>query len=313
MHTQSQDRELERFKTQINLLEYAIAEHGYEVDRSESSRNNVVLRLGNDKISVNRSSTNGHWIYWSTRNDSDGGSIIDFLQNRGGGTLGSVRQRLRPHVSGISISNRASTYIPQLKSSSPDLEQMLKAYHRTESCPLHPYLINKRKIPEETLNHPIFKGRIRKDFRENVIFPHFDSDGLCGYSIKNKGFSGFSANGRRGLWCSHFSKANNRLVIAESAIDALSYFALGKGTKSNFISTEGQPGSLQFELMKRAFTKLLPGSEIVVATDNDNAGTRFYEQVESLFLSLCMMTVTLSRDIPIGKDWNEDLQQHRSK
>jgi hypothetical protein len=37
-----------------------------------------------------------------------------------------------------------------------------------------------------------FAGRIRIDVRGNAVFPHIDRDGVCGYEIKNRSFTGSS-------------------------------------------------------------------------------------------------------------------------
>ena len=39
-----------------------------------------------------------------------------------------------------------------------------------------------RGIPASLLELPRFTGRIRIDDKGNTVFPHFDRDGLCGYS-----------------------------------------------------------------------------------------------------------------------------------
>ena len=87
--------ELETFKTDINLTEYAAAS-GYRLDRKASSRNSVVMvHPERDKIiiAVDR---DRHWIYFTIGEDTDNGSIIDFVQKRKGGNLGDVRRALRP-------------------------------------------------------------------------------------------------------------------------------------------------------------------------------------------------------------------------
>src|ERR1700736_3562482 len=87
--------ELETFKTDINLTEYAAAS-GYRLDRKASSRNSVVMvHPERDKIiiAVDR---DRHWIYFAIGEDTDNGSIIDFVQKRKGGNLGDVRSALRP-------------------------------------------------------------------------------------------------------------------------------------------------------------------------------------------------------------------------
>ena len=94
----TRQQEIDDFKQQINLTEYAAAQ-GYVLDRSESSRNSVTMRgPGGDKIIIGRDASSGHWIYFSVRDDADNGTIIDFIQNRQRLDLGGARKALRPWV-----------------------------------------------------------------------------------------------------------------------------------------------------------------------------------------------------------------------
>ena len=91
-------KQLERFKTEINLVKYAIGQ-GYEYLTSESSPSSAVLRHGSgDKIVV-VTDTSDRGIYFSLRNDGDRGTIIDFIQHRLDLNLGEVRKELRPWLS----------------------------------------------------------------------------------------------------------------------------------------------------------------------------------------------------------------------
>jgi hypothetical protein len=67
----------------------------------------------------------------------------------------------------------------------------------------HPYLENDRHLPAALLELMRFAGRIKIDAKGNAVFPHFDQQGLCGYKIKNRGFTGFARGGATGLWSSH--------------------------------------------------------------------------------------------------------------
>ena len=87
------------FKRRINLTLYA-ATYGYVLDRRSSSRNSAVkTHPAGDKIVVAKKE-DGHWVYFSVRDPSDHGSIIDFVQRRDGGTLAEVRAMLRPWAGG---------------------------------------------------------------------------------------------------------------------------------------------------------------------------------------------------------------------
>jgi hypothetical protein len=85
------DRELETFKNGIDLRAYA-ASHGYSLDAKESWRGSAVMRhAAGDKIIIKRDA-DGHYVYFSVREDSDHGTIIDFVRHRLGLSLGAVRK-----------------------------------------------------------------------------------------------------------------------------------------------------------------------------------------------------------------------------
>src|SRR5580658_5062036 len=110
----NQDRELDAFKREIDLRQFA-ASLGYEMDRGESWRGSTVLRSGADKIVVKRNG-NGHYVFFSLRDDDDNGTVIDFVQRRQHLSLGAVRQVLRPWT-GRSAS---APQLPALPPASPD-------------------------------------------------------------------------------------------------------------------------------------------------------------------------------------------------
>jgi len=76
--------ELERFKKEISLMEYAPIYDYTELDRNQSSRTCVVLRRQADdgKIGVSRGH-DGHWVYYDFRRGK-GGSILDFVMQHTG-------------------------------------------------------------------------------------------------------------------------------------------------------------------------------------------------------------------------------------
>src|SRR5580704_7088004 len=92
----NQDSELDAFKREIDLREFAVS-MGYEMDRRESWRGSTVMRRDADKIVVKRNG-NGHYVFFSVRDDRDNGTIIDFLQRRRSLSLGAVRKELRPWI-----------------------------------------------------------------------------------------------------------------------------------------------------------------------------------------------------------------------
>ena len=60
----------------------------------------------------------------------------------------------------------------------------------------------------------------------------------------------------------------------------------------------------QPDLLKAAMEKMPPGSEVVLAFDNDEDGERYADQVSAL----APPTVKIRRDRSVSKDWNQDLK-----
>ncbi len=297
------DTELESFKNGLDLRAYA-AEQGYQLDRKESWRGSSVMRHPNgDKIVIKRGS-DGHYVYFSVRQDNDNGSIIDFVQNRQRLSLGAVRKELRPWI-GMPSSQLPA--FPPLAKSSKDRMRVETEYAKMQDAPRHSYLENERALPASLLGLERLAGRVRMDARGNAVFPHFDGDGLCGYEIKNKGFTGFSSGGTKGLWLSHSLPDDNRLVFCESAIDALSYAVLFPDERTRYASIGGKPNPGQPELIRAAIARMPSGSEIIAAMDADADGGKLAEVV-AVQLSgredLCFKFQE-----PFGfKDWNDQLR-----
>jgi hypothetical protein len=306
----NQDTELELFKREIDLRQVAVS-LGYAVDRRESWRGSTVLRRGGDKIVVKRNG-NGHYVFFSVRDDSDHGTLIDFLQRRVHGSLGVVRQVLRPWIGHAAI----FVQFPKLEPTSSDRVRAESEYCRMSNALRHPYLENERRLPANVLSSRRFTGRMRVDRRGNAVFPHFDVAGLCGYGIKNQGFTGFSAGGKKGLWFSHSRPSDRRLVLAESAIDALSHAVLfpDAGDRTRYASLGGKPNNKQPELVQLTIARLQEGAEIVAAFDADEAGRMLVSMVRLAVETVARRTggnLTFLVHLPVedGEDWNQVLQR----
>ena len=303
------DQELETFKTQIDLREYA-AECGYVWDRQESWRGSAVMRKDGDKIIIKRDG-DGHYVYFSVKSDRDSGSIIDFVQVRKRLTLGEVRKELRPW---LGRSGGASpTPFPRLEPTARNRVAVEAEYRRMQDADRHPYLEEKRLIPADVLMSPRFAGRVRMDRRGNAVFPHFDEEGLCGYELKNTGYTGFSKGGAKGLWFSRTGADDRRLVIAESAIDALSYAALFPDELTRYASIGGQLNPRQPELIRAAAARLPRGAEVVAAMDADDAGVALSAMVEEAVRLTGREDLASIVHTPLeGKDWNDVLKARQT-
>lgn len=308
--------ELGDFKTQINLCQYA-ASRGFELDRRQSSRGSAVMRHpSGDKLIVARS-TNRHWIYFNVHDARDRGTIIDFVQSRDRASLGEVRKELRPWLGrNEPISTFTKGSYPELSPVEHDVARVLCVWLQAEPIDgTHPYLEHARRLPAAVLSDPIFDDRIRIDARQNALFPHFGAKGLCGFEVKNQGFTGFSPGGVKGLWCSRPRRNDRQLVICETAIDALSYASLFGCEEKRLVSTAGQISPVQAKLLQSAATKIPDGGQIVLAMDNDAAGRQLAETIAETLLEAKIYPHAIRKHVPDAEkeDWNDVLRRTRDK
>jgi hypothetical protein len=296
--------ELECFKREISLPEYAAAE-GYELIKNESSRNSIIMQResDDDKIII-ATAADGHGTYFSVRDNQDNGSIVDFVQKRKGLNLGQVRKELRPWIGAepVQMNHRIKKPLP----STADRQKVLQAIGRSQPAGKHEYLVS-RGIHPETLADPRFAGVIRRDERDNALFPHYDREGLSGYEIKNYGgFTGFASGGKKSIWYSTNTGRSERLVLTETAIDALSYAEVVGTPKDAYASFAGSMSPDQLDVLKAVFSNAHEaGQALVIATDNDKSGSDFEVQLRDL----APEGMIILRDAPkLGNDWNDTLK-----
>lgn len=284
--------ELDRFKRLVNLTAFA-ASMGYRLDRTKSSRNCAVMEIANgDKVAITRQ-PNGHWTYFSVRDDSDNGTIIDFLQRRTGQSLGEVRKVLRAWTGG-------GLDLPELAPAPRDMSSMLREWLDTRPVEGRHAFLEARGL-SSALTDPRFTGSVRADVRGNAIFPHHDQDGnLTGFERRNHDFKGFSAGGSKGMWMSAIGPDDIRLVICESPLDCMAYHVLRGDKRTRYMATGGAVSPAQMEIIRYAIGKM-PGL-VVVATDNDSAGEVLFRQIDDVLGGRAV------RVTPTEKDWTAMLE-----
>lgn len=305
MQPRNDREELDRFKAEIDLVAFAQS-CGYVVDHKESSPRgnptNWILRRPTDdsKLLVRRGDQ--AWVFVDLRGN-DRGTIIDFLRRERRLSLGEIRKELR-HYTGARLP--APTAAP-VTPAAPALdrrgigETFLRA-HKGESA-----YLRYRGLSDRTLQDPRFAGTWRQDARGTILFPHLDEEGITGFELKNHGFTGFTPGGRKALWRSCQHPKDQRLVIAESAIDALSYHEAHGDQLTRYVSVAGHIGRDQKPLLRRAIDDMGRGSRIVMAVDRDAGGDRLEHLIRELGGG-----ADLTRHSPPagqGKDWNDFIRR----
>jgi hypothetical protein len=303
------DDELHRFKSDIHFLHYAAERYGYQRDRRESSVSSHVLRhpASGDKIVV-RKDGDGHWTYFSVRDDRDHGTLIDFVQRRARHvSLGSVREELR---SWLGTRRPVPDYLePPRRSAPTERRPFAEVFEAARAASTCDYL-RARGLRPETLSDPRFAGTWRVDARGNALFAHRDDTGvLTGFEIKNRGFTGFATGGTKSAWQSALRDSDRALAITESAIDALSHHQLHSEQReiTRYLSISGQPSPAQIELLDRTFARLDRATTVVAAVDADVPGHALAGRIRELVHGHGLV---FRRDVPErAKDWNEVLQR----
>lgn len=313
--------ELDAFKTRINLSEYA-ASCGYAVDRRASSRNSVAMKHDDgDKIIIGMGGDQ-HWTFYSVRDPADNGSIIDFIQNRQRVTLGEVRKLLRPWLDGVASATPlpcrppASAFVDRVEPVVVDIPAVRDRLAGMQSIAgHHAYLVDERAIPMKIITSDRMAGRVLRDDRGNVVFPHWNKYGYCGYEIKNSGFTGFSKHGMKGLWAVGKKDEDHRMVIGESALDAMSYAALFGFEGTRLVSTAGAMNPHQPALLRQAMANMPAGSQIIAAVDHDEGGDAMAEHLEVIYLALRRTDIAFKRHSPLstGEDWNDSVRASVAK
>lgn len=299
MSLNNNDAELNRFASEINLVDYA-CHSGYEVVQGKSSRGSQTLRR-EDKIVVSRNER-GHYVYFSIDNPADNGTIIHFVQRRTGKNLGHVRKELRPWLDPSScpaVPNR------DLKSSKKLGGQAIyQAWEKLES--LDRRYLAWRGISDQVIE--MAKASLRSDQRGCVCMLHVDEQGgHCGWEMKGRDYTGFSAGGQKGLFILRPDPTElvGRIVVTESAIDSMSYLQLAGEEVDMIVSIGGAMSPSQTAHLESLIDRHAPGNpffEVVAATDNDDQGEKYAEEVRSLH-----NRVRRAKP-PVGKDWNDLLR-----
>jgi hypothetical protein len=262
------------------------------------------MRKGVEKLVVTRA-PDGHYVYTDAHNDRDCGSIIDYIQNRRALNLGQVRKELRPWIGTDRQPASIENYQSTIEKSPADYARIATSWSNAGEVRDYSYL-ESRGIERETVE--AYSDRIRQSAQGTLMFQHLDTHSpVSGYEFKAQDYAGFSKGGRKGLFIARISEARHirRLVITETALDALSYAQI-EGCKKDvaYVSTGGNCSDEQIEQLK-AIVRSLNLEKVITAHDNDKGGHDQAEKLRERLQNSCRID---RHTPPRGNDWNQELQ-----
>ena len=320
------ESELDAFK-RVDLSVIA-SSFGFVVEKKRTTRSTVMMSNGSEKIAI---SYNGnHFVYWTVGDDRKRqGTVIDFIQTavEPGANMGRVRQLLRPFLnSGYMASVRQDNkgkYATKIEPYVTDFQAVAKRFSRfVPIAEPHPYLCNERGIPAELLQSLRIFGRIRQDKQGNVTAPHWgcpdgeqsEKRGIVGYELIGPNLKMFSKSGTKSLWMSVGMKEDNKLAVAESFLDALSFMTVHGEHGLRVASISGQMNSQQPDMIRSAIAHLGSG-EVIAAFDNDAGGDKLTQTLAEIVRSVgnAKIVFTDKRPQARGSDWNKVLMDQQRK
>ncbi|WP_223654494.1 toprim domain-containing protein [Hymenobacter psoromatis] len=261
-------------KKDINLVDLVLtlgyqhnrAKSGSDIEKGKFHTFDYKGKPGLDQVIIYKNPA-GDYLYFNRADDRDKGSVIDFLKHRIenpriDGVMATPGKNIWASV--IENAKRFLNLPAAERSTSHQLQQRIEPVQRGDAyvpdflrktTPLTDtaYLMH-RGLSPETLASPLFAGRIlnhvhtgeTKDGRPykfvNTAFPQLYQDSIVGLEIKANGFKGQAADSLNSaaLWLSNTNSKTTTLVVAESAIDALSHYQLKQPTNALYASTSGQ-------------------------------------------------------------------------
>ena len=163
------------------------------------------------------------------------------------------------------------------------------------------YLMHQRYLPKATVNYLIRRGILYADDKGNAVFLLLGKEKrVVGAEIRGtndnlRKWRGMASGSKKNLGCFYIrARGANKVVLCESAIDAISYFVLHSNCMA--VSTSGatpNPAWLSLFIDKRF--------EIFCGFDADDTGDRMADSMIKLYPGI-------KRLRPAKQDWNEVLK-----
>ena len=317
LYKHSINKDLRKVKQELNLVQHA-SSMGYRLDKKKSCRSYAVMEKGGDKVIINTSpNREGHWVYMSAVDESDRGTIVDFMLRRGY-DFREIRK-----LSSMHLDSKALEELSERPAVVKDIgvqyklsKGVLKEVQREDGTKY----LERRKIDEKSYKcylgesmalggHKAVFGLYRdiNSYGEGRLY----STITYGYDKDGRSKKYFQKGLPRGLSVLRDKEARVRqIVICESPIDALSYKQQHKDEMGTmYVSTCGSLSKGVREELENVLAEAKEHGQIItLAFDRDESGLKMSKQLQAMCEGLSL--VCSIRNPPQGaKDWNEELDR----
>jgi len=284
--------------------------HGYALDKSESTRKCLKYRAGKGETIIVNHEGRG---WWDTGSDEKG-DVFSLLRRLVPGL--KWRETCVELGRMVGVEPAGAEYVRERKSTTPEVAPAVRWDQKKVLAPgtkVWNYLTQERCLPEWIVRRAVTTGCIRDGYHA-AWFRHLDATGaICGAELRGPDTHLCLAGSVKTLF--RFQPVTGakvrRFVVAESAIDALSFAALDseRTRETLYTSTAGGMGpdsvaTIQAQLEDMASD---PDAVLVIATDNDAPGDRYAARLVILARDA---GVTVVRRLPPcgAKDFNQTLK-----
>jgi hypothetical protein len=226
---------------------------------------------------------------------------VAWLQDRYGGSAVAIAATY--HAQQIAQTERLAPFQPL----TPDEQRWPQ---------VRDYLIQQRKLPPATVDELHQRGLIYADARQNLVSlcRELPAGTITGASLRgtqgpDNHFKGLAPGSNRAKGWFYYEQGGyssdppQRIVLTESAIDAMSFAALdrNRSRRTLYLSTDGA-GQVPVDYLQQFRER-----QVVIAFDNDDRGQQMAQKLHNELPNAI-------RTKPQRKDWNDDLRhRHQSK
>ena len=302
------------------ILEEAKKEHfaeflngnEWEKDKSKSTINYPVYKnhKTNEKIFIYKDKKD-IYRYQNINDEADKGTINDFLENRNIKSIDEKIEFLKAPKESIEYSKISKV---NFEKEQDKARQNFTKYKKIDSE--NTYLSQSRNIAFSTYKH---YTNLKTDNRNNIVTPLYiyDEELKTYKHIGNgKKFTSYYEKdgkilkdlneGSKGIGIVNCPNKPKNIVIAENSIDGLSYIEANKLNPKDtmIVSTQGQLSPKNLNDIEKLSNETFKGTNIIIATDNDEKGILYANKIKE-------KVARAEIDLPIQKDWNEQLKKDK--